>query len=155
LSQVPGGPAADAPAARPPAPRRGAAGQEVPSEVNGVLLFVGTDVKPGEKVPAALLVKVKVDAKEQTYRRLRVGDRVEEGQLLPRVDDRPARAEVDIARAGLDVTKARRRASVATRDEAQKRYDALVNTKKRAPGAVAEDDVRAAKLVWERYRIEV
>jgi RNA polymerase sigma factor (sigma-70 family) len=149
-------PVAQAPAAPPRAAKdRDPNRQEVPSEVSGVLLFVGTDVKPGERVPAALLLKVKVDGKEQTYRRLRVGDRVEEGQLLARVDDRPARAEVDIAQAKLEVAKAHRRASEATRDEAKKRYDSLVNTKKRAPGAVAEDDIRAAKLTWERYQIEV
>jgi RNA polymerase sigma factor (sigma-70 family) len=154
LSQGPGGPAADAPAARRPAPKRGAAGQEVPSEVNGVLLFVGTDVKAGERVPAALLLKVKVDGKEQTYRRLRVGDRVEEGQLLARVDDRLARAEVAIEQAKLEAAKAHHRASLATRDEAQRRYDSVLKANKAARGAVPEDDVRAAKLTWERYQAE-
>jgi RNA polymerase sigma factor (sigma-70 family) len=129
-------------------------GQDVPAEVSGVLLFVGTDVKPGEKVPAALLLKVKVDGKEWTYRRLRVGDRVEEGQLLARVDDRPARAEVDAKRAMLEAAKADHRAAVATRDEAKRRYDALVNTKKRAAGAVSEEEVSAAKLTWDRYKEE-
>jgi multidrug resistance efflux pump len=146
-AQAPAGPAR---AAKDRDPNR----QEVPSEVDGVLLFVGTDVKAGEKVPAALLLKIKVDGKEQTYRRLRVGDRVEEGQLLARVDDRLARTEVAIQQAKLEAAKADHRASRATRDEAQKRYDALVNTKKRAPGAVAEDDVRGAKLTWDRYKEE-
>jgi multidrug efflux pump subunit AcrA (membrane-fusion protein) len=153
LSQGPAKRAGQAPA-RAAAKDRDPRGQEVPSEVNGVLLFVGTDVKEGEKVPAALLLKVKVDGKERTYRRLRVGDRVEEGQLVARVDDRPARAEVAIAQAKLDVATADHRASQATREEAQKRYDSLVNTKKRVAGAVSEEEVRAAKLTWDRYKEE-
>ncbi len=154
LSQGAGKPAGAAPAAPRPAPQREPVGQDVPAEVSGVLLFVGTDVKPGEKVPAALLLKVKVDGKEQTYRRLRVGDRVEDGQLLARVDDRPARGEVDVKRALLEAAKADHRASLATRDEAQKRYESLLRTKKAAPGAVSEDELGGAKLTWERYKEE-
>jgi RNA polymerase sigma factor (sigma-70 family) len=155
LSQGPGKPAGAAPAApRPAAPKHEALRQEVPAEVSGVLLFVGTDVKPGEKVPAALLLKVKVDGKEQTFRRLRVGDRVEEGQLLARVDDRPARAELDVKRALLEVAQAEHRASQATREESQKRYESMLKAKKAAPGAVSEDELRGAKLTWDRYKEE-
>src|SRR5947209_17969878 len=64
---------------------------EVPSQRDGVLLFIGTDIKGGDKVAPGRTVTVKVGGAVKKYRRLEVGDQVEGGQLLARVDDRLGR----------------------------------------------------------------
>jgi RNA polymerase sigma factor (sigma-70 family) len=129
--------------------REGVPRQEVPSERDGVLLFIGTDIKKGEKVPPDLLVQVKVGEEAKQYRRLRVGDRVEAGQLLARVDDRLAREEVAIKNAKLEATEADRRAATKTKEEAQRRYEFVLRAE--AHKAVSNEDVRGAKLTWDRY----
>src|SRR5262249_38721991 len=62
--------------------------QEVPSQRDGVLLFVGTEVKPGEQVGPDRLIIVKRGDQETRYRRLKEGDTVEAGQLVALLDDR-------------------------------------------------------------------
>jgi RNA polymerase sigma factor (sigma-70 family) len=78
----------------------------VPAQREGVLLVVGTEAKAGAKIPANLRVTVKVDGVEKTYRRLRVGDAVEEGQLLARFDDRLARLELEVQKSKLEAAEA-------------------------------------------------
>src|SRR5205807_1604705 len=73
------------------------AGREaVASAREGIVVFVGTEVKQGERVPAEEVVKVRTPEGDRQFRRLREGDAVEAGQFLARVDDRLARAEVAI-----------------------------------------------------------
>ena len=71
----------------------------VPAQREGVLLVVGTGGQSGAKIPANLLVTVKNGNEVQTYRQLRVGDAVEEGDLLAKVDDRLARLELEVQKA--------------------------------------------------------
>jgi multidrug efflux pump subunit AcrA (membrane-fusion protein) len=124
----------------------------IPSRVDGVLEVLGTEIKEGEKVPPGLLVTVKVDGEEKKYRALRVGDRVEEGQLLARVDDVLARGEVAIRKQKVAAAKADWEAAVKTRDEAEQRYKTiqkLYSTREKI--TVSLEEVRAAKLTWEHY----
>ena len=125
----------------------------VPSQRDGVLLVVGTDLKEGAKVPADQLVTIKDGGQTKTYRRLREGDVVEEGQLLARVDDRLARLDVDVARSKLDAARAELVTAVKSKEEADHRYQAL--TKLRAAAAVSEEELDVAKLNTERYAGEV
>jgi len=129
--------------------------QDVPSQREGVLLVVGTDIKEGENVPAERIVTVKIHGEVKKYRRLQVGDKVEEGQLLARVDDRLARDEVAIRKAKLAAAEADYVAATKTRDEAQERRMTLLRLQRAVEGsAVSAEDVRAAKSTWERYKSE-
>src|SRR5262249_30233736 len=78
----------------------------VPSQHDGILLMVGTEIKDGEKVPEDQVVSVKIGGETRKYRKLREGDAVEEGQLLGLVDDTLAREELAIKKAKLDAAKA-------------------------------------------------
>jgi multidrug efflux pump subunit AcrA (membrane-fusion protein) len=69
----------------------------VASPLDGVVAAVVTEVESGEDVPPHLLVLLHSGGKERRYRRLRVGDSIEEGQLLARLDDRLIEADVALA----------------------------------------------------------
>jgi multidrug efflux pump subunit AcrA (membrane-fusion protein) len=128
---------------------------DVPSQREGVLLVLGTEVKDGEKVPAGRLVTIKVGEEEKKYRRLRVGDAVEEGQLLARVDDQAARDALAIKVQEVEAARADQKASLKTRDEAEQRYRTLERLNNAAaPGVRSMEDLRGAKLTFDRFFFE-
>jgi multidrug efflux pump subunit AcrA (membrane-fusion protein) len=129
--------------------------QDVPSQRDGILLFVGTEVKPGEKVPADRLLHIKTGNELKQFRRLCEGDVVEKDQLLGRIDDTAARDEMAIRDAKVDGAKADYEASVKTRDEAFQRYQTQVRLNTMGKQYASEEDVRAAKLTYDRYVYEV
>lgn len=148
LAQEPPGSAKPAPGITHP----GGEVVEVPSQRDGILLLTGTEIQPGEKVPNNRMVKVRSGGQEITYRRWREGDRVEEGQLLARLDDRLARDEVAIKRTRLVASEAELIAALKTRDEAKARFERYQELAKR--GALDPSELGAAKLTWERYEQE-
>jgi RNA polymerase sigma factor (sigma-70 family) len=118
----------------------------VPAQREGVLLVVGTEAKAGAKIPANLRVTVKVDGAEKTYRRLRVGDVVEEGQVLARVDDRLASLDLDVQKSKLEAAEADLAASTQTIKRTQEIYDRLARSK----NAVSENELLAAKAASDQ-----
>ena len=126
---------------------------EVPSQRNGILIVVGTDIKPGDKVPPGQVIKVRIAGEEKQFRRLRVGDRVEEGQLLARLDDRLARDELAIADARIKAKEADLRATEKTVEEARVRLARIL--KMAAGNLISEEEVRGARLTAARYTEEV
>jgi RNA polymerase sigma factor (sigma-70 family) len=127
----------------------------VPGRVDGVLLVIGTEIKEGEKVPPGLVVTIKVGGEEKKYRRLREGDRVEEGQLLARLDDMLARDEVTSKKAAVDAAKAEWEASIRTRDEAWQRYQTVEQVwRGNVKNTVSWEDVRGARLTYDRFFFE-
>ncbi len=122
----------------------------VPAQREGVLLVVGTEAKAGAKIPANVLVTLKADGEVKSYWRLRVGDVVEEGQLLARADDRLARLDLEVqknkveaAEADLDAASQAKTAAdqrLKRADQRLKRLDSLT-----ASAAVEEREVSAAK----------
>jgi multidrug resistance efflux pump len=180
----------------PPDKEDGGERQEVPAGRDGQLVFLGTEIKPGERVPPEKVIKAEVGflaieiglaekvppaerlvfrdhpgkeyrrarpgddhkpdkcvvAREtKAYRKLEVGDRVEEGQLLALVDPVLALDELAVKIAKLDAAEAERRASEKTRDEYRKRWENMRDGSRRTPGAFAQDDIRAAELQYQRY----
>jgi RNA polymerase sigma factor (sigma-70 family) len=155
LAGEPGKPAGGAAAAADaPCPDEPGDVVKVPTRLDGVLVLVGTEIKEGEKVPPGRVVTVKVGGEEKKYRRLRVGDKVEEGQLLARLDDRVARDELAIKGEQVKAAKAEWQATIKTRDEAEQRYRTMERLLKLDQKTVSMEDVRAAKLTWDRYFYE-
>jgi multidrug resistance efflux pump len=112
----------------------------------GIIAFIGTEIKEGEKVAADQKIL-------NQYRRLKAGDHVELGQLLGRVDDRLARDEMTIKEQKLLAAKADLVVSEKTRDEAKERHATQAELFKR--GATSIEEFRGAKLVLEKYTGEV
>src|SRR5262249_32551066 len=128
---------------------------KIASMRDGVVVVIGTEIKEGEKVPPDRIVTAKVGNDVKKFRRLKPGDRVEPGQLLGLLDDRLARDDYAIKKRKVAVAEAELAAATKIREEAQVRY----NTQERlrglgARGATSEEDVRAAKLLWETKTFE-
>lgn len=129
--------------------------EDVPSQRDGVLMVIGTEIKDGEQVPPHELIQVKVEEATKRFRRLKEGDSVQGEQLLAIVDDTLARAEVGIKVAKLGSAKADLKVAEKTRDEANERWA----TQKRLFGgndtrglrATTAEDLRGARLTYERY----
>jgi WD40 repeat protein len=129
--------------------------QDVPSQREGVLLFVGYLLKDGEQAPKDEPIwEYKRGDQTMRFRRLREGDVVNANQLLAVVDFTLAEAEVGIKNAKLIAAIADRTASEHTRDEAKQRYDTQIKLKFLGRGATSDEDVRGAQLTWVRYIYE-
>jgi RNA polymerase sigma factor (sigma-70 family) len=114
----------------------------LPSEREGILLVVGKEAKAGAKIPTNLFVTVKVDGQVKSYRRLRVGDMIEEGQLLARVDDRLARLDLEVQNSKLEAAQADLSAAAQAKNAAEGYYNRLI----RLPNAaVGEKELSTAK----------
>jgi WD40 repeat protein len=129
--------------------------QDVPSLRDGVLLFIGTPVGPGESVPPDRLLRVRVGGEERLIRRLLEDDTVQAGQLLAQLDDRIQRDDYAIKEARVIASKADLAASEKTRDEARSIYESESRMSSAGSGITTSRDLGAAKLTWERYKYEV
>jgi biotin carboxyl carrier protein len=120
---------------------------DVPSPHEGILAFVGTPAKSNNTGAAGGLgAKVK---------KLRVGDKVEKGQVLAGLDTRLLQDDVRIAQAKLAAAQADQMASEKTRDEAYKRYETQQMLQQQGRALTSMEEVRGAKLAYERYVYEV
>lgn len=126
--------------------------QNVPSQHEGVLEFIGTEIKDGETVPEDQQIIVEVGTERKVYRKLRVGDQVKAGQLLGQLDNRLARDDLGIRQAKVTASEADFKASEKTRDEAQERWNTAIRLDK--TGAISKEDYRAARLGFDRYYAE-
>ena len=95
-----------------------------------------------------------IPSRPRRYRRLKEGDRVEEGQLLAIVDPALILDELGIKEAKYVAAEADWLASVKTRDEAEQRYRTLERLKREKFGSVSDEEFRGAKLTWDRYFFE-
>jgi multidrug resistance efflux pump len=124
---------------------------EVPSPSEGILAFVGTDIKKGEQVPPDRIVSVKIGGEMKKYRQLRPGDVVIKGQLLAQLDDQLARADLTIKRAKLDVARVELAHAEKSKDEAHARYNTQQRLWNSERGRVtSEEELRGARLLWQK-----
>jgi biotin carboxyl carrier protein len=123
----------------------------VPSQVDGLLLGVFTEIKPNDKVAPGHVIVVS----GRKYRRLREGDKVKAGQLLARIDDGLALDDVVIAETKVTGAEAERRTSEAMREESKRRLAILDGQRSKAgTKIVTEDDYGIARVTVERYTQE-
>src|SRR5262245_9366961 len=90
----------------------------VPSPQDGILYAIGTEFKKGAPWPK---FQLGVGKEARTFRRLRVGDKVEAGQMLAQLDDRLARNEVALKKARLSAAEEEFKSADALAKEAQAR----------------------------------
>jgi WD40 repeat protein len=128
---------------------------DLASPREGILLFLGTDLKPGEKekLPPDRVVKVKEGGKDLYYRVLREDDEVEPEMLLGRLDDRVARDELASKLAKVVMAEAELKTAVETREEARARYDRVERLGSR--GGSSPEEINERKLAYRKYYNDV
>jgi RNA polymerase sigma factor (sigma-70 family) len=124
----------------------------IASPTDGVLLLIGSEIKPGEKVAAKDAATVRSGQDLLKYRPLREGDVVKEGQPLARLDDRLARIELERAEVKLAAAQAEARAAKAALDEA----DAHVETAQKLfeRKILSGEELRSKVFARNKYREE-
>jgi RNA polymerase sigma factor (sigma-70 family) len=137
-----------------PPPERPADVVDISAERDGRLVLLGTEIKDGDKVQAEDVVTTMIDGKVCRFRRLNVGDRVEDGQFIGQIDDELARIEVARAKAKVRAAEADRVAAEKTRDEARARLNALDELRLKTPGSVSPEEYRGAELTQVRFAQE-
>ena len=148
--------AEEPPARKVPAvmPERPADIVDIAAERPGRLLFLGIEIEKVDRRRDDNIVVEGVDGTVRCFRRLRAGDKVEDGQIIGQIDDDLARIDVSKKKAKLVAAEADRVASEKTREEAKTRLRVLDDLKARVPGNVSPDDYRAAELCVARYTQE-
>lgn len=130
--------------------------QRVPSPREGVLLFVGYEVKqsdpgqPGDTYNVTILQGSK-EPIIKAYKRWKESSVVKPGQMLAMVDPAMALKEYEIKKAHVLVAQKEHKTAVATHAEAKAQ---LERTMKLPPGAVAAEEIGVKKLTKERYMYE-
>jgi multidrug efflux pump subunit AcrA (membrane-fusion protein) len=119
----------------------------------GTLLVLGTELKDGEEAPAGRLVSVKVGKESHRYRQLRLGDRVEEGQVVGLIDPATALAAEKAAAGRLQAAEDELRSATKTREEAERRMKAMEAANRKVPSP-RSDAYQGAVLTFHRYREE-
>jgi WD40 repeat protein len=117
------------------------------------LRYLVTEIRPSDELPADQLVKVQVGEELKTYRKMEEGKDVKEGQLLALLDDRLARAECHSKKTKVVAAEAELVASQKLREESKNRYETQLNLYKK--GATPLEELRGARVTWERYCAEV
>jgi hypothetical protein len=126
---------------------------EVSTQREGVLLYVGRELKRGEEAPPDHADKYFFGNQEHEYRRLKEGDTVEINEVLGRIDDRLARDEQDTKENKLLAAKADLVVSEKTREEAKSRLATQEDLYRRK--ATSLEELRGARLAVDKYVGEV
>jgi WD40 repeat protein len=129
--------------------------EDVPSQRDGVLMFLGTEITDTQQLPSYEVISVTIGDKTKRFQRLKEGDSVQSDQLLALVDDTLPRADVDIKKAKVESAKAEFKAAEKTRDEALQRYETAkrlyLGSNKGSTPAMSQEDYRGALLTYTRY----
>lgn len=125
--------------------------QNVPSKNSGRLLYFCTDIKPGEVVPPDQIIEHPRTKKQ--YRRLRVGETVEKGDLVGFLDDKLAAANQSIEVAAIAAGEARQEAAQQVLRAAGEDYQ--MNAELWKTRAVPESELRRSKAQFFRAQSDV
>ena len=131
--------------------------EEVPSERDGVISFIGTEVRPEDrsKYPGKIFERqIGPNKTPRFYRPLREGDVVAEGDLLAQVKEDLARAEVYSKIAKLHAAEADMTSSEKTKEESYQRLLTQRTLYSQLHSATSKEDLRGAELTYNRYVYE-
>jgi RNA polymerase sigma factor (sigma-70 family) len=120
----------------------------VPSPLDAVVEFIGTEIKEGEMVPPEKLISALTDGAMRKYRRLEKGDAVEEGQLLMRMDDRKLRADLALTKLKVKQSQADSAGAKAIAEEADSKFKTADLIDRKHAGT--PEDWRSARLTRDK-----
>lgn len=126
----------------------------IPCPSQGIVQFIGTEVKAGEDAPRRNLFTVESPGRiKKTFRRLQLGEQIKKGQVLGQLDDRLARIDLAIKESKLYEAAADLDGAKAIADEAMVKWQTAHRLFK--TGSIANEEFRAAKLVYDKFHLEV
>ncbi len=131
--------------------------EDVPSQRDGVIRLIGAEVKSEDrsKYPPGQIIQLMMGDSPRFYRRLKEGDVVNEGDVVALLDEALPRAEMMSKLAKVRSAKAELTSSEKTRDESYERWQTakrLFNSG--VKGVMSQEDLRGAKLTYDRYVYE-
>lgn len=103
-------------------------------------------LREGDRLTSSIIKTIR---EEKLFRILREGMTVKEGDLLGQIDPTLAKAEMDMKIAKLQAAETEIVTALKTKEEAKFRYDTSVKLYEKGGGTYEE--MRTAKLTWERY----
>jgi biotin carboxyl carrier protein len=127
---------------------------QVPSRFDGTVMLYGAEVRAGEEVPPERLVTVRLGEDVKTYRRLEVGDAVEAGRVLARLDELLVRDELAQKKQKATAAEVDWKATVKARDEAEQRFRMLERLYNSGNHCGCMEELRGAFITRERYVAE-
>jgi WD40 repeat protein len=127
--------------------------QDVPSERDGVIDYIGMPLQAGQPAPPRDRVRpIRVGDQERFVRIWKEDDHVRADQVLAQLVDTVPRHEYENKILKIKVAEANLRIAEKIRDETEQRYNTqlrLYETK-----STSLEDLRGAKLNWDRYSEE-
>jgi len=126
---------------------------KVPSLLDGIVQFIGTDINEGEIVPPEKTISVQVGGVRKIFRPLKKGDSVKEGQLLARLDDRLARAQMAVQESKVRSSKADFDGAKAIAEEAENKLKIAEDLHRKH--AIALEDFRSAQLTGSKMHFDM
>ncbi len=125
----------------------------VPCPREGIVEFLGIAVRPGAATIAPNEKEIAIEGKRFKFRPLRVGDLVEAGEVIGRLEDSQAQAEVKIQQSKLAAAEADKASSSATRAEAHQRWLDIKQPNQTKEGASVAK-IRDRENTYHRYLAE-
>jgi multidrug efflux pump subunit AcrA (membrane-fusion protein) len=126
----------------------------VPCAREGIVEFLGIAVRPGTATAASSEKEIEIDGKKFKYRPLRVGDLVEAGEVIGRLEDSQARTEVKIRQSRVTVAEADKASSAATREEANRRLQDERDRIAKIHHSISIEELRHRDRTYSRYVFE-
>lgn len=124
---------------------------DVPSQRNGVLFYIGTNVKEGEKIPPDRVVYDREGKVVPGIKKLKEDDVVVPGQLLALLDDRVARDEFIIKKHEIVVAESEKATSDAARDESKQRWETGKSLQGRDSKAMSREEVNERLFAYKKF----
>src|SRR5205823_2940068 len=107
------------------------------------------------QVPPERLMRLRFGDEEQKIRILKEDDLVQEGQILAQLDNQIARNDWASKNGKINAAKQELASAEKVRDEARNRYETELGLSNEPAGVTTRQEVRLAKLTWERAVIDV
>jgi multidrug efflux pump subunit AcrA (membrane-fusion protein) len=126
----------------------------VPCAREGIVEFLGIAVRPGTATAASSEKEVEINGKKFKYRPLRVGDLVEAGEVIGRLEDSQAQTEVRIKQAMVNAAEADKASSAAIKTEAFQRLQDERERISKLKSAKSLEELRIRDRTYSRYVFE-
>jgi multidrug efflux pump subunit AcrA (membrane-fusion protein) len=127
----------------------------IPAKTDGIVDFLGQQRIPGDDKTETRLFEVQIAGRTTTFRQLRPGDLVEQGQVIGRINDELLSTELRITKAKLASAEAEMASSNKTKEEAYRRWQEAKKLMTSKSADFSRRDIDGRELTYNRYAREL